>query len=231
VSKRLAPDSKRHSSPQLKAEFNLEESCSGQRVKQQNKKSERKTMTIKELTNTNGAPVEARPARSNDRRPFLMRPGASLLVVAALLATAIIAFATELKHVRGRAAGTVSVAPSENDASLFIIHFSGTGTLTHIGRFEFVLDSLATVDSEGNPSAVPGSSTGTITTPNGDQIFFTLGWTVDRDGDQIDGTGPVTVQAGTGKFAQITLSGEFITLADLGTGQMSTTFTGTLATK
>jgi hypothetical protein len=188
-------------------------------------------MTTKELTNTNDAPAETRLPRYYDRRRFLKPGGAALLVGAALFATALIAFATELKHVRGRAAGTVSVAPSENDASLFIIHFSGTGTLTHIGRFEFVLDSLATVDSEGNPSPVPGSSTGTITTPNGDQIFFTLGWTVDRDGDQINGTGPVTVQAGTGRFAQITMSGEFITLADLGTGQMSTTFTGTLATK
>ena len=187
-------------------------------------------MTTIELTNTNGAPVEARPARSNDRRRFPMRPDASLLVVAALLATAIIAFATELKHIRGSADGTVSVTPGEDGASPVTIHFSGTGILTHIGRFEFVLDFLATVDSEGNPSPVPGS-TGTITTPDGDQIFFTLSWTADRDGDQIDGTGPVTAQAGTGKFAQVTVSGEFVTLANLGTGQMSTTFTGTFATK
>ena len=124
-------------------------------------------MTTKELTNTNRAPAEARPTRSNDRRRFLMRAGVALLVGAALFATAIIAFATELKHVRGRAAGTVSVTPGEDDASPVTIHFSGTGTLTHIGRFDFVLDSLATLDSEGNPSPVSSSSTGTITTANG----------------------------------------------------------------
>ena len=187
-------------------------------------------MITNELTNTNDAPAETRLPRSNDRRHFLRPGGAALLVGAALFATALIAFATELKHVRGSAAGTVIVTPGENDASPVTIHFSGTGTLTHIGRFEFVLDCLATVDSEGNPNPVPGS-TGTISTPNGDQIFFTLSWTADRDGDQIDATGPVTAQAGTGRFAQVTVSGEFITLANLGTGQMSTTFTGTFATK
>lgn len=187
-------------------------------------------MTTKELTNTKGAPAEARPARSNDRRRFLMRAGAALLVGTALFATPIIAFATELKHVRGSAAGAVSVTPGENEASPLTIHFSGTGTLTHIGRIEFVLDCLATVDSEGNPSPVPGS-TGTITTPNGDQIFFTLRWIADRDGDQIYATGPVTARGGTGRFAQVTVSGEFETLANLGTGQMSTTFTGAFATK
>jgi hypothetical protein len=185
-------------------------------------------MITEELTNTNGALAETRLARSNDRWRLFKPARAALLLGAALCATAIIVFAAELKNVRGGAAGTVSVTPGANDT--FIVHFAGTGTLTHIGRFAFVLDCPAKFDSAGNPSPLPGT-TGIMTTPNGEQVFFATHWSATRNGDQIHATGTATAHGGTGRFAQITAGGEFITLADLDSGQMSVTFAGTVATK
>ena len=185
-------------------------------------------MITKKLTMTNDVSAETRASRFNKDRCFLKPARAGLLLGAVLCATAIIAFAAELKNVRGGATGTVSVTPAGNDA--FNVHFAGTGTLTHIGRFEFVLDCPAKFDSAGNPSPLPGTI-GIMTTPNGEQVFFTTHWSATRNGDQIHATGTATAHSGTGRFAQITAGGEFITLANLATGQMSVTFTGTIATK
>ncbi|MEO8427476.1 MAG: hypothetical protein ABI651_10225 [Verrucomicrobiota bacterium] len=56
-------------------------------------------MITNELTITNGAPADTRAALSNYRRRFLKWAGAALLAGAALRATALMAFATELTQV------------------------------------------------------------------------------------------------------------------------------------
>src|ERR1044071_1835084 len=157
--------------------------------------------------------------------------GALMVFVAALCATAMMAFAAQAKRFQGGVDGTLGIIPVENDPSRFAIHFSGTGVLTHFGSVTLVLDSLAIVDAAGNPSRVPGTSKGTITTANGDQISYTLTWIGTRNGDQIHATGTVTALSGTGRFNAITASGDFEALANLSTYQMSVKFQGTVATR
>src|SRR5262245_8064981 len=75
----------------------------------------------------------------------------SLLALSAVLGLAATsALAAAMKHTQGSATGSFTITPGKDNAAPVAIHFSGTGTATHIGRIEFTLDTLATFDSKGN---------------------------------------------------------------------------------
>jgi hypothetical protein len=148
----------------------------------------------------------------------------ALAAVAFLFASGV-AFAGDQVPFKGSDLGYFVVSPTGNPTVVLTQDFA-TGRATHLGKYKLVAQefiNLATLE------VTDGSFT--ITAANGDTIYGTYSGqaaATDKPGViTYDVTGPIT--GGTGRFEGATGTLNFLGVADLSTGVLSETITGTIS--
>jgi hypothetical protein len=92
---------------------------------------------------------------------------------------------------------TIAAEPEFLPPSTLSIHFTGTGTATHLGRFTATFDVLIDVANEPLETS---SGTMTLRAANGDSIFGTVTGHATVEGDVTTIVETVAVTGGTGRF-------------------------------
>src|SRR5262245_2203110 len=141
------------------------------------------------------------------------------------LAVAVPASVASAKPFKAKLDGTAHLSPGPAPNQL-LNHETGEGNATHLGKFQWEDDELATFTSETHVVVV---GTFTMTAANGDKVFGVLS----TEGDLVDGalviSGTYQVTGGTGRFLNATGSGDLDAVADPGPPfGFSGTFLGTL---
>lgn len=141
-----------------------------------------------------------------------------LLAAAGLTATA--------KKVSGDLHGTTTATPTVgNEVQL---HVSVEGNLPHVGRCSAVLDGAAKVGPGDTFTAIP-PTTGVVTVPNGDEIYFVLNWSSAAVGPGLQRiSGPFQLTGGVGRFKGATGDGLYEALINTATGETHSHVSGTL---
>jgi len=96
---------------------------------------------------------------------------------------------------------TLAAEPEFLPPSTVSVHFTGTGTATHLGRFTATFDVL--IDVANEPLETSSGSL-TMRAANGDSLFGDVTGHATVDGDVTTIVETVTVTGGTGRFAGAT---------------------------
>ena len=99
---------------------------------------------------------------------------------------------------KGSLALTIAAEPEFLPPSTLSVHFTGTGTATHLGRFTATLEVLIDI---GNEPLETSSGSITLRAANGDTICGTVTGHATVEGDVTTIVETVDITGGTGRFA------------------------------
>src|ERR1041385_632477 len=133
-------------------------------------------------------------------QPAKLRMPTILALIACISAPTI---AGETVSMKGSFKGNYTAALVQANPPVFSATGTAYGTVNHLGKASITVSLNATLDGSGLPAPIPGTSFGTLTAANGDQIIGVYHWHTSPTGPTtLSIIGTFTASSGTGRFAK-----------------------------
>lgn len=135
--------------------------------------------------------------------------------------------AGETVSMKGSFKGNYTAALIQANPPVFSATGTAYGTVNHLGKASITVSLNATLSDSDLPVPVPGTSFGTLTASNGDQIIGVYHWhTASTGPTTLSIIGTFTANSGTGRFAGANGEGTFTGSLDIITGDFSGSLDG-----